>query len=194
VVAIRLVSNTGAGPVLPIDTERLRLRLHRPDDLDALLDYYSEPEVARYTPFAEWTRQDAEEYLEKRLRRTGIQGPDTALGLVIERNGRVVGDVILWPADDTLRRGEMGWALHPAATGQGYATEAVLALIRIAFETYGMRRVIAQLDPRNAPSARVCERVGMTREAHLREDYWTKGEWADTLIYGLLARERRDRG
>jgi RimJ/RimL family protein N-acetyltransferase len=57
-----------------------------------------------------------------------------------------------------------------------------------------MRRVIAQLDPRNAPSARVCERVGMTREAHLREDYWTKGEWADTLIYGLLARERRDRG
>lgn len=184
---------TVAGLVLPIETERLRLRLHRPDDLDALLDYYSDPEVARYTPFVAWTRADAEEYLEKRLRRTGIERPDTALGLVIERNGRVIGDVILWPADDTLLRGEMGWALHPDTVGHGYATEAVRALIRIAFETYGMRRLIAQLDPRNAPSARLCERVGMKREAHLREDYWSKGEWSDTLIYGLLAQEWQNR-
>ncbi|MGH3317914.1 MAG: GNAT family N-acetyltransferase [Nocardioidaceae bacterium] len=178
-----------AGLLLPIETERLRLRLHRPDDLDSLLDYYSHPEVARYTPFKEWSRADAEEALEKRLRRTGIDRPGSALGLVIERDQRVIGDVILWPADDTLARGEMGWALHPAATGHGYATEAVRALIAIAFGTYGMRRLIAQLDPRNAPSARLCERVGMRREAHLREDYWSKGEWADTFIYGLLAQE-----
>jgi RimJ/RimL family protein N-acetyltransferase len=178
-----------AGLVLPIETERLHLRLHRPDDLDSLLGYYSDPEVARYTPFMEWSRSDAEEYLEKRLRRTGIDRPGSALGLVIERDQRVIGDVILWPADDTLLRGEMGWALHPAATGHGYATEAVQALIAIAFETYGMRRLIAQLDPRNAPSARLCERVGMQKEAHLRQDYWSKGEWSDTLIYGLLASE-----
>ena len=182
-----------AGLVLPIETERLCLRLHRPDDLDALLGYYSDPEVARYTPFVAWSRADAEEALEKRLRRTGVNGPDSALGLVIERSQQVVGDVILWPADETLARGEMGWALHPAAHGHGYAAEAVRALIGIAFGTYGMRRVIAQLDPRNAPSARLCERVGMRREAHLRQDYWTKGEWADTLIYGLLASEWPDR-
>jgi RimJ/RimL family protein N-acetyltransferase len=188
----RLVSRTVAGLVLPIETERLRLRLHRPDDLDALLGYYSDPKVARYTPFKEWTRADAEEYLEKRLRRTGIDQPGSALGLVIERNGRVIGDVILWPADDTLLRGEMGWALHPAATGRGYATEAVRALIAIAFGTYGMRRLIAQLDPRNTSSARLCERVGMRREAHLRQDYWSKGEWADTFIFGLLASEWPD--
>jgi len=181
-----------AGLKLPIETERLRLRLHRPDDLDALLDYYSHPEVARYTPFVEWSRADAEDALEKRLRRTGIDRPGSALGLVVERNERVVGDVILWPADDTLSRGEMGWALHPAALGHGYATEAVRVLIGIAFDTYGMHRVIAQLDPRNTPSAKLCERVGMRREAYLRQDYWSKGEWTDTLIYGLLAQEWRD--
>lgn len=175
--------------MLPIRTERLLLRLHRSDDLDALLAYYSDPGVARYIPFEPWSREQAEEYLAKRLKRTGIDGPGSALGLVVEHDGEVVGDVVLWPADDTLERGEMGWALHPAATGQGFATEAVRALVDVAFRVYGMRRVIAQLDGRNTASARVCERVGMTREAHLRQDHWAKGEWTDSVVYGLLAAE-----
>lgn len=175
--------------MLPIQTERLHLRAHRPDDLESLLDYYSDPEVARYIPWEPWSRAEAEEHLQRRLRRTGIDRPDSALALVVECRQRVIGDVVLWPADETLARGEMGWALHPAAAGHGYATEAVQALIGVAFGTYGMRRVIAQVDSRNAASAKLCERVGMQREAYLRQDFWTKGEWTDNVIYGLLAKE-----
>jgi aminoglycoside 6'-N-acetyltransferase len=65
----------------------------------------------------------------------------------------------------------------------------VRALIGVAFGIYGMRRVVAQLDARNTSSARLCERVGMTKEAHLRQDCWIKGEWTDHAIYGLLAQE-----
>lgn len=83
----------------------------------------------------------------------------------------------------------MGWAFHPAAAGHGYATEAVQALIGVAFGTYKMRRVIAQLDSRNAASAKLCERIGMKREAYLRQDCWAKGEWTDNVIYGLLEAE-----
>ncbi len=158
-----------------------------------MLDYYSDPQVARYIPWEPWSRADAEEHIKKRLQRTGIDGPDSVLSLVIEREQRVIGDVVLWPADETLGRGEMGWALNPVAVGHGYATEAVQALIGVAFETYKMHRVIAQLDSRNTASAKVCERVGMTREAHLRQDYWAKGEWTDNVIYGLLASEWRAR-
>ncbi|GAB2442862.1 hypothetical protein GCM10027187_01070 [Streptosporangium sandarakinum] len=74
-------------------------------------------------------------------------------------------------------------------SGRGFATEAVRALIGVAFERCGMHRVIARLDARNEASARLCQRVGMVKEAHLRRDYWMKGEWADTLIYGLLAEQ-----
>jgi aminoglycoside 6'-N-acetyltransferase len=154
-----------------------------------LLDYYSDLEVARYIPWEPWSRAEAQEHLQKRLQRTGIDKPDAALGLVVELRQRVIGDVVLWPADETLSRGEMGWAFHPAAAGHGYATEAVQALIGVAFEIYGMHRVIAQLDSRNAPSAKLCERVGMKREAYLRQDCWSKGEWTDNVIYGLLASE-----
>jgi RimJ/RimL family protein N-acetyltransferase len=154
-----------------------------------LLEYYSDPEVARYIPWEPWSRAQAEEHLKKRLSRGGIDGPGSVLGLVVERDQRVIGDVVLWPVDETLERGEMGWAFHPAAAGHGYATEAVRALISVAFGTYGMRRVFAQLDSRNGASAKLCERAGMTREAYLRQDCWAKGEWTDSIVYGLLAAE-----
>jgi aminoglycoside 6'-N-acetyltransferase len=79
--------------------------------------------------------------------------------------------------------------LHPAHTGQGFATEAVRAVLGLAFDYYGMHRVVAQLDARNVRSARLCERLGMVQEGHLRRDWWSKGEWTDTLVYGMLAEE-----
>jgi aminoglycoside 6'-N-acetyltransferase len=175
--------------ILPIRTERLTLRTHRPDDLEPLRSYYGNPDVARYLPFEPWDDHLAHESLEKRLQRTGIQGDCTSLGVVAELDGRVIGDVVLWCSDDTRLRAEAGWAFHPDVAGHGYATEAVRAVLDVAFGTYRMQRVFAQLDARNTPSARLCERVGMTREALLRRDWWGKGEWSDTMVYGLLREE-----
>jgi aminoglycoside 6'-N-acetyltransferase len=184
---------SGAGtrvPVsLPIRTARLMLRTHRSDDLEPLRAYYGDPDVARYLPFEAWDDDLARESLDKRLLRTGIEGDCTSLGVVAELDGRVIGDVVLWCADDTRLRAEIGWAFHPEVAGRGYATEAVLAVLDVAFGGYGMQRVFAELDSRNTASARLCERVGMTREAHLRRDWWGKGEWSDALVYGLLREE-----
>jgi RimJ/RimL family protein N-acetyltransferase len=177
---------------LPLVTERLTLRTYREDDLEPTLAYYALPEVARYIPYEPWTREAAVEQLQRRMRRTGIGGDQSALGLVVEHTGHVIGDVALWCVDDTRQRGEMGWAFRPDVTGHGFATEAVRALVDLALGHYGMQRVFAQLDARNTPSARLCERVGLTREAHLRRDWWGKGEWSDTLVYGLLREEWDD--
>jgi len=173
----------------PIRTPRLLLRPHTVDDVEPLLAYYADPEVARYIPWEPWSRRDAEERVRQRITRTGIVDASSALGLVVEREARVIGDVVLWPADETLSRGEVGWAFHPATTGKGFATEAARALFEVAFEHYGMHRLVAQVDARNVASARLCERLGMTKEAHLRKDQWAKGEWTDNVIYGLLAEE-----
>lgn len=174
---------------LPIATKRLTLRTQRPDDLEPLRAYYGDPEVARYLPFEPWDDDLAADSMAKRLLRTGIEDDCTSLGLVAELEGRVIGDVVMWCVDDTRLRAEAGWAFHPDVAGHGYATEAVRALLDVAFSCYGMQRVFAQLDARNARSARLCERVGMTREAHLRRDWWGKGEWSDSLVYGLLREE-----
>ncbi|MET7952025.1 GNAT family protein [Micromonospora sp. NPDC005324] len=176
---------------LPIRTDRLLLRQYRFDDVDALVAYYGDPAVARYIPWDPWSREFAVEQVAKRVRRLGITGEDSSLALVAEHEGEIIGDVVLWPADGTLSRGEMGWAFRPSVWGRGYAAEAVRALIDIAFSHYSMHRVIAQIDGRNEASARLCERLGMVKEAHLRQDYWAKGEWVDNDIYGLLAEQWR---
>jgi RimJ/RimL family protein N-acetyltransferase len=63
--------------------------------------------------------------------------------------------------------GEIGYVLHPDHGGQGLASEAVRALLEIAFVTIGLHRVSARIDARNLRSLRLAERLGMRREAHL---------------------------
>jgi RimJ/RimL family protein N-acetyltransferase len=67
--------------------------------------------------------------------------------------------------------------------------EAARAVVDLAFRELGVHRVFGQIDARNTASARVLERLGMRREAHLVENEWVKGEWTDEVIYGVLADE-----
>lgn len=175
--------------MLPLRTGRLTLRPLTPEDLEPLLAIYADPSVARYLLGEPWTREQAEVQIARRLTRTGLDTDAGALALVVAHNGAVVGDIALWMADRTRRKVEIGWVIGPAYAGHGFATEAASGLIRAAVLAHSLHRVEAQLDARNAASARVCERIGMTREAHLRQNWWSKGEWTDTLIYGLLASE-----
>ncbi len=91
--------------------------------------------------------------------------------------------------DPDNRQGEIGFIFDPAHQGHGYATEAARALVAHAFEHYGLHRVYGRLEPRNVASARVLEKLGMRREAHLIENEWVKGEWQSEAVYALLARE-----
>jgi RimJ/RimL family protein N-acetyltransferase len=120
------------------------------------------------------------------MERTAPQRPGETLALVVEHNGRLIGDVSLELGGPPVSVGEIGWVFDPGATGRGFATEATQALIELAFEHYGLHRVIARLDARNTASSRMCERLGMTREAHLRQAWYSKGEWTDTLVYAVL--------
>jgi RimJ/RimL family protein N-acetyltransferase len=73
--------------------------------------------------------------------------------------------------------------------GYGYATEAVRRLLHYLLIEQGKHRVRASCDDRNTRSAAVLERVGIRREGHLLESTWSKGEWTNDLLYGVLRRE-----
>ncbi len=184
-----------SAPALPIRTERLLLRPLRDSDVDDVLAYYGDPQVVRYLLTEPHTRADAEGFVAERSLRIDPRRAGESLALAVEHEGRVVGDIVLIlvggesPSGATPSVGEIGWTLHPDRGGRGFATEAARALLDLAFGHYRLHRVKAQLDARNTGSARLCERLGMTREAHLRQDWWSKGEWTDTLVYGLLADE-----
>lgn len=177
------------GPLLPLPlkTGRLRLRLHEHADARALQRIYSRPDVTRYLLDDPWTEADAGRNVEERMAKTGLDGTSGALALVVEHEGTVVGDVQLWLTDTERGLAEIGWVLDPAHGGRGLATEAVRAVLELAFDRFGLHRVAAQMDARNAASARLAGRAGMQLEGHLRQDWWSKGEWTDTLVFGALS-------
>lgn len=184
---------------LPLTTDRLRLRSYRETDAEAHLPIYSREDVSRFLLQDPWTAEMAETEIAKRLPRTGLETESRALALVIEtadgldslEGSRIIGDIAIWLEDGSDEKAEIGWILDPAASGHGFATEAAIAVLNVAFDHYGLHRVFAQMDSRNTASAKLARRIGMREEAHLRKDWWSKGEWTDTLIFGMLASDRQ---
>ncbi|WP_152348922.1 GNAT family N-acetyltransferase [Brevibacterium sp. CFH 10365] len=184
---------------LPLTTDRLRLRSYRESDAEAHLPIYSREDVARFLLEDPWTAEVARTKIAERMQRTGLETESRALALVVEtadgldslEGSRVIGDIAIWLEDGSDEKAEIGWILDPAAGGHGFATEAAIAVLNIAFDHYGLHRVVAQMDARNAASAKLARRIGMREEAHLRKDWWSKGEWTDTLIFGMLSSDRQ---
>lgn len=173
----------------PLATERLRLRPHNADDAEWLHELYSRPDVARYLLDEPWTEEVTREKLAERLAKTDIDGETGALVLVIEHDGVPIGDVALWLTDHEHRQGEIEWVLDPAQGGQGFASEAVRAVLALGFDHYRLHRITAQMDARNSASAALARRVGLRLEAHHVQDWFSKGEWTDTLIFARLTSE-----
>lgn len=183
-------------PTLPIRTERLLLRPFTDDDFEAFFDLYRREDVARYLPWEPRTREQAIEMFGrvKALTSFSAEGHAIRLAAVLPESGAVIGDISLNHASREHRQGEIGFVIHPDHQRHGYATEACSAVLGLGFEELGLHRIMGRADPRNAGSVGVMERLGMRREAHLRENELIKGEWWDEVDYAILASEWKARG
>jgi RimJ/RimL family protein N-acetyltransferase len=178
-------------PAYPVLTERLDLRPFAPGDYEALLSIQSRADVARYLYWDPRTAAEVREALDVKIRSTAIfaEGDNLSLAAVLRDSGELIGDCSLRWLSAEHRQGEIGFVFHPDHHGRGYATEAAEALLALAFDDLGLHRVVGRLEARNEASARVLERLGMRREAHLVENEHVKGEWQSEVIYALLDRE-----
>ena len=183
-------------PDYPIRTERLLLRPLVPSDAEAVHAYQSRADVCRYIPYEPRTLEEVRQRVTapERTRSTLDEAGQALLLAVIRAADDVlVGDVMLAWTSEEHRSGEIGYVFDPTHHGNGYASEAAAALLRVGFEGLRLHRIIARLDARNTASAAVLRRIGMRQEAHLLENEWFKGEWTDELDFAMLADEWRTR-
>ena len=171
-------------PALPIITERLTLRVHTVDDVDDMLQFRSDPEVVRYVPWPVSTREQVLEALKPRLTAGTVHqvGDWLILAIVFRETGQVIGEVLLKHCGSD--EAELGFALHADFHSKGLAREAAEAMLELGVHTLGLRRITAQLDERNAASARLLERLGFTLHRRFEEQF--KGEQCRALEYELL--------
>lgn len=175
---------------IPLESERLRLRRFRASDLETFLAYRADPQVARYQGWEDYTRADAQAFLERQL--AVVPGtPGCRAQIAIERKdtGAMIGDLYLFTPEDEPPWAQIGFTLQRASQGRGYATEAVRRLLDHAFGPLARHRVTALADAANARSIALLERVGMRREAHFVENVRERGAWRDEVAYAILQRE-----
>jgi RimJ/RimL family protein N-acetyltransferase len=178
-------------PASPVQTDRLLLRPFAATDFDALLAIHSRADVARYLYWDPRTAAEVRETLDVKVRATAIvaEGDNLSLAAVLRESDQLIGDCTLRWASAEHHQAEIGFVFHPDHHGRGYATEAAEALLALAFDGLKAHRVFGRLEARNTASARVLERLGMRKEAHLVENEHVKGEWQSEVVYAQLERE-----
>lgn len=164
-----------------LETPRLVLRHQVPEDLDALWELYCGPEVTRHIPDAPKTREESREELEWHMN-GHPRRPELGLwATLLKENGQFIGRCGLLPwTIEGREEVEVAYAIARRYWGRGLASEAAAAILRHGSETLGLKRLICLIEPGNAASQRVAEKIGMTLEKRL-EGF--EGDGIPVLIY-----------
>lgn len=162
--------------MVELSTPRLRLRRATPDDLEAFHTILSDPRAMTY-----WSSPPHESLDQTREWLAGMIEIPPALGddFVIEQGGRVIGKAGCW------RLPEIGYILSPDAWGQGYALEALSAVIPHLFTRSEVDKLVADVDPRNGASLRLLARLDFVETHRAARTWLVGGEWQDSVYLAL---------
>jgi ribosomal-protein-alanine N-acetyltransferase len=175
--------------MLPLESSRLRLRRFTVRDAPAFAAYRSDPAVARYQDWESCTLAEAMAFIRRQRRRVPMTpGRWTQIAITLRPTDTLIGDCGVFVHAGS-RQATVAVTLARAYQGQGYAGEALTALLNYLFCQIEVHRVQAEVDPRNRPSWALLERLGMRREGHRVASTWFKGEWADEYWYAILREE-----
>ncbi|KAF1016294.1 MAG: Spermidine N(1)-acetyltransferase [Stenotrophomonas maltophilia] len=180
-------SNALLFPGLPLHSARLVLSPIRRDDAAALFALQSDPAMTHWWHHPAWTRAaQAKAQIDDDLA-AFTTGTQLKLAVRDARDGPLLGICVVFAIDRQAARAEIGYLLSPGVQGRGYMHEALACVQDYLFGTLRLHRLEAEIDPRNAASAHVLERLGYQHEGVLRQRWHLHGAWADSAIYGLLA-------
>ena len=166
-----------------LKSERLVLRPLKLEDTESLHAAFSDTELMTY-----WSSGPHENIGQTRdYLRTNAESGDYPTWAITYDGGDAMGWLVFIPHREGVR--EIGYILRRDAWGRGIALEAIMRMLEYGFGELGLRRVFADVDPDNAPSITLLEKLGFQREGLLRGEWETHIGVRDSYIYGLLADE-----
>lgn len=173
-------------PFPNLETERLLLRRVDSNDINEIFALRSNPETMKYIPRPlVKTDKDALEHIamidSKIDSNEGINW-----AITLKDNPKLIGVIGHYRIKPENYRAELGYMLLPEYHGRGIVSEAVKEAIKYGFQVMKLNSLEAIIDPDNHASAKVLEKNGFVKEAHLKEYEFFEGRFLDTVIYSIL--------
>lgn len=161
----------------------------RPADVDELVRYRNDPEIARYQDWdLPFSAEAGAELVADSAEAGGLVPERWTQLAIVNGDDRLIGDLAVW-IDGADHTAMIGYTVAPEQHGRGYASEAVTRLLGHLFDERGIARVAATLDPLNLASARVLERNGFRYTGTARRAALVRGVWEDDARFELLTDE-----
>lgn len=159
-----------------------------------------------YADVATWARTDTRPWRpippgspDSPFRVSGLDSDLVDRFSVVELASReLAGDAVLWGIDQHSRVAHIGVSLRAQFRGKGLGLDVVRVLCHYGFVIRGLHRLQAETLADNDAMIAAASRAGFVAEGRLRRSAWVNGDYADEVIFGLLAdewrREQRDGG
>lgn len=167
-----------------LETDRLILSAHSLADFEDVARLWADPDVTRFIGGRPSTTEESWARLLRYAGAWALMGygfwafRDKATGAYLGEGGLLQGRRALEPTFGETP--EVGWALAPAAHGKGYAQEALTAILGWS-DAQGNARTVCMIEPSNAPSIRLAEKLGFIEYAR------TTYHGAKIILYGRQA-------
>ncbi|MNW30662.1 putative ribosomal N-acetyltransferase YdaF [compost metagenome] len=173
--------------MMPIETSRLIIRDLVIEDWRDVHLYASNPKVTEYTLWGPNNEAETKSYVNQQLEKQQANDrTDFEFAVVLKDTNQFIGGCGIYIKGSNA---EIGYCFNADYWGNGYASEASEALLRLAFEKFKVHRVYATCRPGNMGSANVLSKIGMKKEGHLREHIWAKGKFHDSYLFSILESE-----
>ncbi|MFF3513750.1 GNAT family N-acetyltransferase [Streptomyces sp. NPDC002573] len=187
---------TGTFPNVSISTERLVLRPFEEPDVQAFAEMMNDELVTAWTsvPYP-YTEADARQWITELAPAERTEGRGIVLAVTEFLTQRLVGIVHLQNTNWRVRSSEIAYVIAPWARGEGYASEAALAVAHWLFHDQHFERLELRTAADNTASQQVAQKIGCISEGVLRGAWIARsrtesGEWADVrtdvIVWSLL--------
>lgn len=170
-------------------TKRLLMRRLEKGDLGDMFSYASDPCVTRWLL---WQSHESAEETKRYIEGAMLGYKNNTFyefAIILAGSGKMIGTCGFASIDEKNSAAELGYVISREYWGNGYATEAASAFLKLGFSDLSLYRIYARYMVENKESEKVMKKLGMKSEGIKRSALFVKGEYRDIGYYSVLRSE-----
>ena len=167
-----------------IETERLILRRYKETDIDAIYEIITDERLTYYISYPPFTKEKELECIKKWIEEADTNKKEKWV-MELKSTKEIVGNIDVNTINEKNNYCNVGYTIRYAYWGNGYATEAVEALVDYMFCTVGVQRLCARIVTSNLTSVRLATRLNMECDGLLRKGVYLKDKAHDVYVYSI---------